>query len=182
MTDKAGDDTNYNFVEHPIAGLSIKDDGKMYVSLATNLSGMYSYEREALNYVPYYGSLGETLMCNNAQFKKCANAKEMIDMTHLIGDDHEYETVKVDPTCLRKGFSEERCKVCGRIKERTCKVTDDKVDHHYIYDSQVKNIVVHSAIRWFLMRWNITIRSRNLYGVMIRKVVKLLLFVHRVEI
>ena len=40
LTDKAGDDTNYNFVEHPIAGLSIKDDGKMYVSQATNLSGM----------------------------------------------------------------------------------------------------------------------------------------------
>lgn len=138
LTDKAGDNTNYNFVEHPIAGLSIKDDGKMYVSLATNLSGMYSYEREALNYVPYYGALGETIICNNAQFKKCANAKEMIDMAHLIGDDHEYETVKVDPTCLRKGFSEERCKVCGRIKESTCKVTDDKVDHHYIYDSQVK--------------------------------------------
>ena len=121
LTDKAGDNTNYNFVEHPIAGLSIKDDGKMYVSLATNLSGMYSYEREALNYVPYYGSLGETIVCNNAQFKKCANAKEMIDMAHLIGDDHEYETVKVDPTCLRKGFSEERCKVCGRIKESESK-------------------------------------------------------------
>ena len=43
---------------------------------------------------------GETIICNNAQFKKCANAKEMIDMAHLIGDDHEYETVKVDPTCF----------------------------------------------------------------------------------
>ena len=76
-------------------------------------------------------------MSNNAQFKKCANAKEMIDMTHLIGDDHEYETVKVDPTCLQKGFSEERCKVCVRIKERICKVIVHNVDHDYFYDFQV---------------------------------------------
>ena len=62
----------------------------------------------------------------------------MIDMAHLIGDDHEYETVKVDPTCLRKGFSVRTLQSLWRIKESTCKVTDDKVDHHYIYDSQVK--------------------------------------------
>lgn len=48
----------------------------MYVSLATNLSGMYSYEREALNYVPYYGALGETIICNNAQFKNVRMQKK----------------------------------------------------------------------------------------------------------
>ena len=137
LTDKTGDNTDLNFVERPIAGLSIKDDGQMYVSLATNLSGTYSYESEASNYIPYYSYLGETTRYNK-QFKKCANVKETIDMKHLEGDDHEYETVEVAPTCLRKGFSEERCKICGRVKEGTYKETSDKVAHHYIYDANAK--------------------------------------------
>lgn len=137
LTDKDGDNTNLNFVERPIAGISIKDDGLMYVALATNLSGSYSYESEASNYTPYYSHLGES-NAYNKQFKKCANVKETIDMAHLDGDDHEYETVEVDPTCLRKGFTEERCKVCGRVKEGTYKETSDEVDHHYVYDSNAK--------------------------------------------
>ncbi len=45
----------------------------------------------------------------------------MIDMTHLIGDDHEYETVKVDPTCLRKGFSEYVSKLWEELKKELAK-------------------------------------------------------------
>ena len=137
LTSKSEDNTDLNYVERPIAGLSVKDDGQMYVSLATNLSGKYSYESEASNYIPYYSYLGESTKYNK-QFKKCANVKETIDMAHLDGNDHEYETVEVDPTCLRKGFSEERCKVCGRVKEGSYKETSDEVDHHYVYDSNAK--------------------------------------------
>lgn len=139
LTDESGDNTNFGFVERPIAGISIKDDGKMYVSLATNLSGSYSYEKEAVNYTSYYSWLGEakTSKINN-KFRKCANIKETIDIEHLDGDDHEYETVEVAPTCLRKGFTEERCKVCGRVKEGTYKETSDEVAHHFVYDSASK--------------------------------------------
>lgn len=152
LTDENGDNTHLNFTERPIASLSIKDDGKMYVSLATNLSGAYSYEQEAVNYIPYYGYLGENTSYSK-QFKKCANIKETLDMEHLEGEEHEYETVSVAPTCLRKGFTEERCKICGRVKEGTRKETSDIVDHHYVYDASAKkyrctycNQVTSSAI------------------------------------
>lgn len=137
LTDKAGDNTNFNFTERPIAGISIKNDGKMYVALATNLTGKYSYESEAVNFIPYYGYFGESIRYS-MQFRKCANVKETIDMQHLESDEHEYETVHVDPTCIRKGFTEERCKICGKIKEGTRKETSDIVDHHYVYDSNSK--------------------------------------------
>ena len=116
--------------ERPVAGLSIKDDGKMYVALATNFSSKTEYKTECVAYKPAYGNFGEDNGLSK-KFEKCANVKETLDMKHLAGTKHTYKKVTVAPTCLREGFEEERCTVCGRIKAGTRKRTKNPLTHEY---------------------------------------------------
>ena len=120
--------------ERPVAGISIKDDGKMYVALATNLSSKTDYKTECVNYKPAYGNFGEDNGLSK-NFEKCANIKETLDMSHLVGSSHNYQKVTVAPTCLRGGFEEERCTICGRVKEGSRKETSDPVSHQYEYNA-----------------------------------------------
>lgn len=129
--------TVYN---HPIAGLAIKDDGKMYVSIATNFTDCAKYKYEETNYNSEYTDYsfnGQHYQRggnnDNQEFLWSANFTEALDMSHVAGTSHDYETVTVAPTCTEDGYTEERCKTCGEIKADSKKATDAKATgHHYI--------------------------------------------------
>ena len=129
--------TVYN---HPIAGLAIKDDGKMYVAIATNFTDCAKYAYEETNYNSEYMDYnfnGQHYQRggnnDNQEFLWSANFTESLDMGHVAGTSHDYETVTVAPTCTEDGYTEERCKTCGEIKADSKKATDaKKTGHHYI--------------------------------------------------
>lgn len=134
----------------PIAGMTIKPDGKMYVSIATNYafvsgkSGLtdtssYGYEFEQTNYNTNYAgykkkfSFGTDTQNDNDEFMWCANFVEVLDMAHLAGTAHNYAKVTVDPFCGRDGFTEERCGTCGAVRAGSCVVDKGTaLSHHYI--------------------------------------------------
>ncbi len=118
---------------NPIASMTIKEDGKMYVSIATNyayISGKSSitdtssngYEFEETDYNPDYSTYmndsgyGEKEINDNDEFMWSANFVETLDMAHVAGADHTYEAVTVAPSCEKDGYTEERCTVCGISK------------------------------------------------------------------
>lgn len=129
--------TVYN---HPIAGLAIKDDGKMYVAIATNFTDCAKYAYEETNYNSEYMDYnfnGQHYQRggnnDNQEFLWSANFTESLDMSHVAGTSHDYETVTVAPTCTEDGYTEERCKTCGEIETGSKKATDaKKTGHHYI--------------------------------------------------
>lgn len=148
---------------HPIASMTIKDDGKMYVSIATNfayISGKdphdladsetngYGYEFEESNYNPNYstyfdmdeiseeyGDIDSDSQDNdNDEFMWSAVFVDTLNMSHLEGGSHSYRAVTVEPFCGRDGFTENRCTECGAI-EADSRVVDEgsACDHHYIH-------------------------------------------------
>ena len=129
--------TVYN---HPIAGLAIKDDGKMYVAIATNFTDCAKYKYEETNYNSEYMDYtfnGQHYQRggnnDNQEFMWSANFTEALDMSHVAGTEHTYEKVEVAPTCTEDGYTEERCTTCGEIKADSKKATDAKATgHHYI--------------------------------------------------
>ena len=129
--------TVYN---HPIAGLAIKDDGKMYVSIATNFTDCAKYKYEETNYNSEYMNYsfgGQTISRggnnDNQEFMWSANFTETLDMSHVAGTEHTYEKVTVAPTCTEDGYTEERCTTCGEVKADSKEATDQKATgHHYI--------------------------------------------------
>ena len=129
--------TVYN---HPIAGLAIKDDGKMYVAIATNFTDCAKYKYEETNYNSEYMDYtfnGQHYQRggnnDNQEFMWSANFTEALDMSHVAGTEHTYEKVEVAPTCTEDGYTEERCTTCGEIEADSKKATDAKATgHHYI--------------------------------------------------
>lgn len=146
------DEKNADFTvkNHPIAGLTIKEDGTMVVSIATNfafISGKssmtdhssYGYEYEETDYNPNYTNYKKyaSIMGNqpndNDEFMWSANFVDKVSMKTLTGDSHSYEKVSVPATCGRNAFTEERCSDCGLIKADTRKEQKDTAhEHHYI--------------------------------------------------
>ena len=121
--------------DHPIAALCIKDDGKMYVQIATDFCYASDYTVEEANYNPdyvNYGSYQSGGDNDNQEFMWSANFVDTMDMSHVAGDEHSFEAVTVAPTCGRQGYTENRCSVCG-ISEGTER-TDltDALDHHFV--------------------------------------------------
>lgn len=158
-TDSANgaDFTVYN---HPIAAMALKDDGNLYVSIATNfafISGKsdvndtssYGYEYEESNfnadYNSYtnaqyednnmYESMGYEQETNdNDEFMWSANFVETIAMSELAGTSHSYEEVSVAATCRHNAYTENRCADCGAIEDGTrVEVEGTAHAHHYIY-------------------------------------------------
>ena len=158
------EDADFTVVNHPIASMAIKNDGKMYVSISTNfayISGKdphdyadsdengYGYEFEESNYNPDYSrymedtgysdseleGMGYTPDKNdNDEFMWSAVFVDTFGMSDLVGCDHTYETVTVEPFCGRGGFTEERCSKCGEVKDDTKKADQDTaLEHHYIH-------------------------------------------------
>ncbi|MDD7144268.1 MAG: Ig-like domain-containing protein [bacterium] len=149
---------DFTFYNRPIAALTIKDDGKMYVSIATNLgfiSGKdavndtehYGYAYEESNYNEDYssysssndsgmsmGSLGYDEETNdNDEFMWSAVFVDTINMKSACSHS-KYETVTVEPTCGREGYTEERCTSCGAPKADSRVVNEGTaLDHHYVH-------------------------------------------------
>lgn len=126
--------------DHPIAALTIKDDGKLYVSVATNFCYASDYKVEETNYNSEYMNYnfgGQQISRggdnDNQEFMWSANFVDSIDMSHLTGSEHTYAKVKVDPTCTEKGYTEERCTTCGIAKADGEKTDEtEATGHHYV--------------------------------------------------
>ncbi|MDO4942891.1 MAG: Ig-like domain-containing protein, partial [Lachnospiraceae bacterium] len=152
VVDKAGDDT-LSVENAPIAGLTLKPDGNLYVDIATNyafISGKkdiqdetsYGYEFQESNYNPNYnsyyndklGQFGREKETNdNDEFMWTANFTDKISMSKLTGE-HNYEKVTVEATCGRDAYAENRCKDCGAIEDGSREyVEGTAADHHYVH-------------------------------------------------
>ena len=142
-TDK--DKTVHTVKNHPIAALAIKDDGKMYVSIATNYCYASDYKYEETNYNSEYMNykMGNQTISrggdnDNQEFMWSANFVDTLDMSKVSSTDesaHHFDKVTVDSTCDANGFTEERCTDadCGIVKADTKEDTDQKATgHHYI--------------------------------------------------
>lgn len=140
------EDVDLTVYNNPIASMTIKDDGNMYVSVATNygwISGKTSmedtenlgYAYQETNYNPGYNSYFNynDEINDNDEFMWSANFVDTIAMSHLTGSEHTYADVTVAPSCGREGFTESRCTECGMIEPSTER-TDIKeaLGHHYV--------------------------------------------------
>ena len=138
---KTGDFEGKKFTiwDHPVCSIAIKNDGKMYVSIATNfsLSTKEPYKTEEVYYRYHYNQFGECYKSGEG-FQWCANVKETLDMQHLTSDEHVYESVNIRASCREQGYTQLRCKECGKCKGEKYAVTDS-IDHHYLYLAE-KNI------------------------------------------
>ena len=149
---------DFTVQDHPIAGLCLKDDGKLYVSIATNFAfisgkdphnsadqGSYGYEFEESNFnkdynsytndqMGQYESMGyEKEINDNDEFMWSANFVETLTMSHFAGTSHSYAQVSVEATCCHNAFTEQRCTTCGAIKSNSrSEVRNSAHDHHYI--------------------------------------------------
>ena len=168
VTTKDDKDAIRTVENHPIAGLSIDSQGNLNVDIATNYCYVDKYQTEQTNYNSGYMNYkfqGTTIKRggsnDNQEFMWSADFVETLDMKHVAGDSHKYETVTVDPTCDNAGFTEERCKTCGVVKadsKKESKAEDAKATgHHYIqYKDETytkesdaedaKNIVVDAIV------------------------------------
>ena len=139
---------------HPIAGLTVKNDGNLYVSIATNFAYVsgnesqtgYGYAYEESNYNSEYSTYGsdysdseleqfgfERDTNDNDEFMWSANFVETLAMSHFAGTGHTYEAVSVDAFCEQDAFTENRCTTCGAI-EAGSRVTEEGTahEHHYV--------------------------------------------------
>lgn len=143
VTTKDDKDAIHTVENHPIAGLSIDSQGNLNVDIATNYCYVDKYQTEQTNYNSGYMNYkfqGTTIKRggsnDNQEFMWSADFVETLDMKHVAGDSHEYETVTVDPTCDNAGFTEERCKTCGVVKADSKKESEAEdakaTGHHYI--------------------------------------------------
>lgn len=162
FTVTTADNADFTVENHPIAALTIKEDGNMYVSVATNfgfISGKnrlnpadqssYGYEFEESNYNVNYSSYnvddsgytdseleqyGYVEQTNdNDEFMWTANFVEKLPLAHFAGSEHTYEAVSVDAFCGVNAYTENRCTTCGKVEADTRdEVKDSAHDHHYI--------------------------------------------------
>ncbi len=137
---------------HPIAGMVIRSDGTMVVSVATNYAlisspgwrtmediaqdGHYGYEFEETNYNPDVENKGLWVTAkgknDNSEFMWSANFVETTPMSELTGE-HDYQIVSVAATCGENAFTERRCKTCGAIEPDSREEQEGTaLDHHYV--------------------------------------------------
>lgn len=151
------DNATFTVENHPISGVTIKEDGTLYVSIATNLgfiSGKKNisdhesqgYEFEETDYNPNYTNYKklQSIMGNptndNDEFMWSANFVETTEMSNLTGDSHDFgeKPITIAATCGRDAFTESRCSDCGLIKAGTRKTQKGTAhEHHYIEFNEV---------------------------------------------
>lgn len=152
---KDKDNVTFTVENHPISGVTIKEDGTLYVSIATNLgfiSGKKNisdhksqgYEFEETDYNPNYTNYKklQDYMGNptndNDEFMWSANFVETTKMSELTGDSHHFDPKSIAATCGRDAFTESRCRDCGLIKAGTRKTQEGTAhEHHYIEFNEV---------------------------------------------
>ncbi len=172
----SAEEADFTVTDHPLAGMTIKGDGKLYVSVATNfafISGKdvfnsadqnsFGYEFEESNYNSAYNQYndyggyddeelaeyGYTRETNdNDEFMWTANFVEVLDMAHVAGEEHTYEAVTVAPVCGVDGYTENRCTDCG-VSEADTRVVEEgtALEHHFIKFSE-KYYTKDDAGRW----------------------------------
>ena len=151
---------DFTVENHPIAGIALKDDGNLYVSIATNFAfisgkdphnsadqGSYGYEFEETNYNSSYNSYTNSQLNNseyedmgyeaevndNDEFMWAANFVETLNMNHLAGASHSYTEVSVDASCRHNAYTENRCSNCGIIEADTrVEEADTAHEHHFL--------------------------------------------------
>ena len=134
MTNSPSNDNSITVKNPPIADMTIKEDGKMYVSVATTyafISGKdfgqlkdyssYGYKFAETNYEPSYNTYYNNSEPNdNDEFMWSANIVGTIDMSHLTGTSHSYkDNVTVPASCTEDEYTVSRCSDCGLLKETT---------------------------------------------------------------
>lgn len=140
ITNAQDENLKYTINNHPLAALCIKDDGIMYVSVATSYSNSEcsKYEKESVNFNARYNRFAEDNSeddNDNSEFMWCANIKDNINMsdvaTYLSGGT-ERENVVVEPWCDKQGYTEGRDKTHGFSTGAKKKDFTDAKEHHYI--------------------------------------------------
>ena len=163
MAFSVSNSSNYDFAieNHPIAAMTIKPDGNMYVSIATNfafISGKdphnsedqssFGYEFEESNYNAAYNSYQndryddsmyeqfgyEKETNDNDEFMWSANFVETLQMSHLAGTGHSYKEVSVPAFCGRNAYTENRCSTCGASEPGSRVEVEDSAlaGHHFV--------------------------------------------------
>jgi len=152
---------DFTVENRPIAGLTIKGDGNIYVSVATNFayisgkadrcdpaSAGYGYAYEESNYNSDYNTYSDLGNYDDAQLEQMgyvkevndndefmwtANFVEVLPMSHLAGSGHNYQTVYVEAFCGEDAYTEDRCTTCGAAKAGSRVVEEGTaLQHHYI--------------------------------------------------
>ena len=139
--------TVYN---HPIAGLAIKDDGKMYVAIATNFTDCAKYKYEETNYnseymdytfrwaIRHYQRGGNN---DNQEFMWSANFTDSIryesNVAQQMNQNITYEKVDSQRQHVTARWIIQKNVVqhagCSIVKADSKKATDAKATgHHYI--------------------------------------------------
>lgn len=125
------DNADFTVEDHPIAAMTIKEDGKMYVSIATNfayISGKdphnfedassYGYEFEETNYNPDYSSYTSDSDYSDEQLEAMGYSREIND-----NDEFMWSAVFVDKI--------EMSKVSGNELDENA--LQEECDHHFIH-------------------------------------------------
>lgn len=144
ITNAGDENLKYTIKNHPLAALCIKNDGIMYVSVATTYSNSEcsNYEKESVNYNPMYNRFAENKSeddNDNSEFMWCANVKDninMSDVTTYLSGGSKLENVEVEPWCDKSGYTESR-EITHGFSSGTGKAdfTDAK-EHHYIFNEE----------------------------------------------
>ncbi|WP_455718005.1 hypothetical protein, partial [Anaerosporobacter sp.] len=141
VTNAQDENLKYTIDNHPLAALSIKEDGIMYVSVATNYSNSEcsKYEKESVNYNLMYNRFAEDNSeddNDNSEFMWCANVKDninMSDVTTYLSGGTKRENVVVEPWCDEQGYTEARDTTHG-FSAGTGKTNfTNAKEHHYIF-------------------------------------------------
>lgn len=98
----SAEEANFTFQNHPIAGMALKDDGQLYVDIATNLSyiagrdphdytdpSSFGYEFEETNYDPNYNSYASSMAGDNGDFDY-GDIMDQMGYEQSINDNDEF--------------------------------------------------------------------------------------------
>lgn len=139
------EDKDVTLYNKPIASMTIKNDGNMYISVATNLGWIsgktdmndqenlgYAFEESNYNpgYNAYFNYGGDTN--DNDEFMWSANLVDVKSMSELTGDSHNFQPVTVAPSCETEGYTQNRCADCGLIEGTDKQDVVEPVGHHFV--------------------------------------------------
>lgn len=98
----SAEEANFTFQNHPIAGMALKDDGQLYVDIATNLSyiagrdphdytdpSSFGYKFEETNYDPDYNSYASSMAGDNGDFDY-GDIMDQMGYEQSINDNDEF--------------------------------------------------------------------------------------------
>lgn len=98
----SAEEADFTFQNHPIAGMALKDDGQLYVDIATNLSyiagrdphdytdpSSFGYKFEETNYDPNYNSYASSMAGDNGDFDY-GDIMDQMGYEQSINDNDEF--------------------------------------------------------------------------------------------